>query len=112
MRCLKCGADIGEHKTFCKSCQDGMKEYPVARETPAVILPRPKAELSRPRAPKPEELLADSRKRQKRLVWICAILTLICLGLGGLLFWFWQGEEVGPIGQTYTTYTNDRGTQP
>ncbi len=112
MRCLKCGTDIEEHQAFCGECLNGMKEYPVARETPAVILPRPKDEPRRPRAPKAEELLAESRKRQKRLIWICAILTVISLSLGGLLYFNWAKNTGRPIGQTYTTNIVPQETMP
>lgn len=112
MRCLKCGVDIEENSTFCPDCLHGMKEYPVARETPAVIIPRPKAEPTRQRAPKVEELLTEYRKRQKRLVWICSVLTLICLGLGAMLFLMMPGEDGRPIGQTYKTYITRQEGQP
>lgn len=112
MRCLKCGVDTEENRSFCQNCLDGMRECPVPRETPAVILPRPKAEPARSRAPKLEELLADSRKRQKRLVWICALLAVISLSLGCLVFMLLQGEDTHTIGQTYKTYINRQEERP
>ncbi len=112
MRCIKCGVNVEDHKTFCSDCLEGMKKYPIDRETHAVILPRPKAEPARPRAPKVEDLLAESRRRQKRLVWICSILTVISLILGSLVFLLLQGEDGRPIGQTYKTYINRQETQP
>ena len=112
MRCLKCGTDIEEHKAFCESCLTGMKDYPIPRETPAVILPRPKVEAPRPRAPKAEELLAESRKSRRRLAWLCALLLLISLSLGGLLFLHWSQDTGRPIGQTYTTNANQQETTP
>ena len=41
MHCLKCGTEIQPPNVFCQNCLAEMKQYPVARDTPVVIQPRP-----------------------------------------------------------------------
>lgn len=101
MRCLKCGVNVDHPHVFCESCRRIMDNYPVSRETPVVILPRPRTEPVRRRAIKPEELLVSARRKQKVLRWICGILVLICLGLGAVTIYLLTNDSL-PIGQTYT----------
>lgn len=104
MHCLKCGTEIQSPAVFCDRCLADMEKHPVSRETPAVIPPRPayNAAKRNRRPPKPEELLAQSRKQQRRLVWISGILTVLCLTLGALLFIVFENWRSQPvIGQNY-----------
>ena len=110
MRCLKCGTNVEHSQVFCGSCRDEMDKFPVSRETPAVILPRPKSEPVRPRAVKPEELLTTARRRQRLWAWLCGIFLLVSLVLGSLLIYVLQ-QDRRPTGQTYTpNVTNQTGT--
>jgi len=101
MRCLKCGSNVEHPHVFCPSCIEKMNACPVSRETPVVILPRPKSEPVRPRTVKPEELLALARRRQKVLAFFCILLLTLTLALGGLVFWLATREDK-PTGQNYT----------
>ena len=101
MRCLKCGSNVEHPHVFCPSYIEKMNACPVSRETPVVILPRPKSEPVRPRTVKPEELLVLARRRQKVLSFFCILLLTLTLALGGLVFWLTTREDK-PTGQNYT----------
>ncbi len=109
MHCLKCGTEIDASQAFCNRCLTDMKNYPVSRETPVIIPKRPAMDLDRrgkrPVKPqKAEELLAIMRKRQRRLVWICVVLSCICLVLLALLLFLPSYGSSNPtIGQNYVT---------
>lgn len=111
MRCLKCGSNVEHPHVFCPSCIEIMNTCPVSRETPVVILPRPKSEPVRPRIAKPEEMLISARRRQKVLTFLCTLLLVISLGLGLLVFWFMTRDN-RPTGQNYTpnVVTQDANT--
>ena len=88
MHCLKCGTEIESPQVFCSRCLEDMKNCPVSRETPVVIPKRAAIEQERrgkrPGKPqKQEELLAMMRKRQRRLLQACVLLTGICLIFAG-----------------------------
>lgn len=106
MRCLKCGVHVGQNQVFCEPCQGEMKKYPVSRETPAVIFPRPKPAPARSRVIKPEELLLAAKKKQKRLRWVCAVFITLSLILGGILLYNLTREDSLPIGQNYKSNTS------
>lgn len=108
MRCLKCGTNVDYPHVFCGTCVKEMDAFPVSRETPAVILPRPKPEPARTRTVKPEELLAVARRRQRIWAWLCGILLLIALALSGMLIWFMM-QDHRPTGQTYTPNVTSQG---
>ena len=109
MHCLKCGTEIEAPQVFCDRCLVDMKNHPVSRETPVVIPKRPAVDLERrgKRPVKPqkvEELLAVMRKRQRRLVQICVVLSCICLFLLALLLFLPSYGSANPtIGQNYVT---------
>ncbi len=109
MHCLKCGTEIDASQAFCNRCLTDMKNYPVSRETPVIIPKRPAMDLDRrgkrPVKPqKAEDLLAIMRKRQRRLVWICVVLSCICLVLLALLLFLPSYGSSNPtIGQNYVT---------
>ena len=100
MHCLKCGTEIEAPQVFCDRCLVDMKNHPVSRETPVVI-----RRGKRPVKPqKVEELLAVMRKRQRRLVQICVVLSCICLVLLALLLFLPSYGSANPtIGQNYVT---------
>lgn len=101
MRCLKCGANVEHSQVFCTPCIEKMNTCPVSRETPVVILPRPKLEPARPRTVKPEELLLAARRRQRALGFLCTVMLVGLLLLGALLVYLLQRDDK-PTGQTYT----------
>ncbi len=107
MRCLKCGTNVDHPQVFCGSCRKEMDKFPVSRETPAVILPRPKSEPARPRTVKPDELLAAARRRQRVWAWLCGVFLLVSLVLGSLLIYVLQ-QDRRPTGQTYTPNVNSQ----
>lgn len=117
MPCLKCGAEVEAPQVFCPRCQAEMAAYPVSRETPAVLPPRPKTDgerrVLRPKPPKPEEIIARLRRRQRWLLGICLSLLLCSLVLGALLIFNSGLSRTKPtIGQNYniTGITDPTGT--
>ena len=108
MHCLKCGTEIQPPNVFCQNCLAEMKQYPVARDTPVVIQPRPAENPERRtrRPPKPEELLVQARRRQRWLARLCIILTVVCILLACALVFFPQLYRPEPtIGRNYSTET-------
>lgn len=117
MHCLKCGAEVEAPQVFCAYCQAEMAAYPVSRETPAMLPPRPKTDgerrVLRPTPPKPEVIIARLRKRQKWLLGISLTLLAGCLLLGMLLIFAPGLSHTKPtIGQNYniTDVTDPTGT--
>ena len=108
MHCLKCGTEIEAPQVFCDRCLVDMKNHPVSRETPVNYKimfhvkhpPAKEAHMEQ----KVEELLAVMRKRQRRLVQICVVLSCICLVLLALLLFLPSYGSANPtIGQNYVT---------
>ena len=116
MHCLKCGTEIESPQVFCSRCLEDMKNCPVSRETPVVIPKRAAIEQERrgkrPGKPqKREELLAMMRKRQRRLLQACVLLTGICLILLALLIFLPGIHSTTPtIGQNYVTNVTPSGS--
>lgn len=102
MHCLKCGRNIEPPQVFCTTCTKKMNEQPVPRETPAVILPRPKTEPIRPRAVKIEEKLATVKRKNKHLRRICVALLVLILILTVWLV-LERNPNVRSVGRNYTT---------
>lgn len=107
MHCLKCGTEIQPPNVFCQNCLAEMEKYPVAQDTPVVIQPRPVDNPERRRRPpKPEELLAQARRRQRWLARLCIILTVACVLLACALVFFPRLYQPEPtIGRNYSTET-------
>ena len=116
MHCLKCGTEIESPQVFCSRCLEDMKNCPVSRETPVVSPKRAAIEQERrgkrPGKPqKQEELLAMMRKRQRRLLQACVLLTGICLILLALLIFLPGIHSTTPtIGQNYVTNVTPSGS--
>ena len=85
MHCLKCGREIKATEVFCPECLAEGSRYPVSRETPVSIPPRPVYDPDRQgrRQPKPEELLAQAKRRQRRWMRTALALGLACVP------WLW-----------------------
>lgn len=115
MHCLKCGTEIESPDVFCPQCLTSMEDYPVSRETPVIIPPRPVYDPERrgKQPPKPEELLSQLLRRQRILARICAVLAVISVVLCGLLIYFGLGQSRPVIGQNYSTnLTTESGEIP
>lgn len=102
MHCLKCGRNIEPPQVFCSNCTKIMNDQPVPRETPAVILPRPKTEPMRPRALKIEEKLTMAKRKNKHLRRICVAMAVLILILAVWLV-LERHPDVRTVGRNYTT---------
>ncbi|MDD7652507.1 MAG: hypothetical protein SOY32_01660 [Candidatus Faecousia sp.] len=106
MHCLKCGREIKATEVFCPECLAEGSRYPVSRETPVSIPPRPVYDPDRQgrRQPKPEELLAQAKRRQRRWMRAALALGLACVALAvALLIFIRNTPGKRAIGQNYIT---------
>lgn len=111
MGCLKCGRGCGSSQVFCDGCLDVMAKYPVKTGV-AVHLPRRSLNPDLPpvikkRPPAPEELLAQSRKENRRLRrWVVLLSIALVLGAAAAIAYKFREPIIENIGRNYTTYIN------
>lgn len=104
MRCLKCGNNIESPAVFCERCAADMEQHPVSRETPLILHVRPVTIPKKKKATKPEEIIARLQKQKKRLLFVCAGLTIACALLAGsLIYLLSRPSSEHKLGQNYNT---------
>lgn len=109
MNCLKCGKETKENQVFCETCLASMEQYPVKPDAvihlPHVYTqPEAKKQTVRRRALSPEEQLVQLKKLVRRLLWaVAALVVVLGLTVGMLLYNIFSAPEANAIGRNYTT---------
>ena len=108
MNCMKCGREISLGQVFCKDCLADMAQHPVAPDTPVPVFdPHASAALNHSAAPrkiKPEEQIAQLRKRVKILTIALAATVLVFSVVTALLIkQLNQKLDAAAPGQNYST---------
>ena len=87
MKCIKCGRETVNDRTFCEECLEIMEQYPVKPGTPIHIPRRKIYEDSKPvrrkKTASPEEQLQEMQNKVKWLSAAVVVLlaTTVLLGL-------------------------------
>lgn len=112
MECMKCGRETDQ--SFCESCREKMKDYPIKPNTVVQILNRD--QLVPKKAPRkiqitPEEKNRILRRKITRLRWINSILAamilILCMAVYILI-----NRRTGPLpGQNYSTKPTETVTE-
>lgn len=112
MECIKCGRETDQ--TFCESCREKMKEYPIKPGTVVQILNREQL-LPRKSARKiqvtPEERNQILKRKLMHMRWINSILAALILVLCMTLY-IVLNRRTGPLpGQNYSTKSTETVTE-
>ena len=90
MFCLKCGKETQENQVFCETCLQVMDQYPVKPDAAIHLPDRQRSYLKktahRKRVPTQDEVIARLKKTNRCLIWSLAILLLIVLVAGTVLY--------------------------
>ena len=111
-KCLKCGREVPEDQTFCKTCLAEMEKYPV-KPGVVVLLPHRESQSQKPIVRRRHSLLPleDQVKLWKRRAIALAAALTISLSAAGVLGWLVVKdilEEEIPLvlpGQNYSSGT-------
>ena len=108
MNCLKCGRETDQ--TFCEACREEMTRYPVKPGT-IVQLPKDRS-ASYPRRSQdwrdtvsPETQIKNQKRIIRRLASAVAVLTVLLLVAGFLMFRVLRSNTQPPVGQNFSTVT-------
>lgn len=113
MRCLKCGKETRDSRSFCENCLIVMSGYPVKMDA-QVHLPQrshignSKKPSSRKKGPSPEEQIAKLRRLIHRLVVALLAVSLLFILCVAALIHNRRKAEVAPstIGRNYQVETD------
>ena len=108
MHCMKCGRDIAEDQAFCAKCLELMGRHPVSHDVvvqlPSRKDPTPKKYTPRKKVRSAEEQLLRAKRRNRWLVAVICLLTLISMALAAMSMYLFRKLEVHrSLGQNYST---------
>ena len=87
-KCLKCGVETPDGRTFCEGCVEVMDQHPIPPGTP-VLLPKRPEKSQRPAKKKRNTQAETIRKLYKKLrlvTWLCILFGALVVTLSVLLF--------------------------
>lgn len=106
MKCLKCGRDT--RGTFCETCLADMERHPVEPGT-IVLLPKERAPIKKAparHAPPPPEVTVEIQRKAIRTMRRCiAVLSVMLLLMGFVLFRAIENDSKPELGKNYSTVT-------
>lgn len=106
MKCLKCGRET--QGTFCDTCLEDMQRHPV-KPGSIVLLPKErtatKKSPSRHPATSPETIIENQRKLIHRLGRCIAVLAVMLVLIGFVLFRAIEENSKPQVGKNYSTVT-------
>lgn len=109
MKCLRCGVQIDDSRSFCEGCMASMEDYPVKPGTAVTVPVRERPEETRRiKQRKPEEIIAELERKLTRLRrCIVVLLLLLAACVGFLAYRFISGEEEFVMGSNYSSVSGE-----